>query len=194
MVPKKLPRADDPGAQRELVRSAAYGTLLLDTGRRGVRFDKLPHVFKAIASNAYHVRLVILAEPGTSLENLVGDEVRSQLTVIALPALTSRRDEMQMLLADTVTHHCTLQGAAGTVLEPAEWAELATRLTDSKRGRHPITTWDGLEENVCRLVAIRKNGSVNGAETHLGMSHGSLSKWARKAGWPLARPGRPAGR
>lgn len=194
VTPEHLPDVGDRAGQRALVASAAYGTLVLDAGRRGVRYDKLPHVFDAIASNAYHVRLVVLATPTSSLEHIVGEKVRSDLLMVRLPSLEARRGELQILLADTVTYHCQTQGAAGNVLHPTDLDELAARIGDPRRGRRQMTTWDELEETVSRLVAIRKNGSARAAEVQLGMSVGSLSKWAAKHGWSLNRPGRPPGR
>lgn len=186
-----LPAPTDRSGQRTLVASAAYGTLVLDTHHRGVRFENVRHLCDAIASNAYHVRLIVLTRPSVTLEHLVGDALGKPLHVFALPPLSARLGELQRLLPDTIEHHCIQQGAAGDVLSADDVAELSARITETRRGRRKIETWDEFEENVARLVALRRCGnSASAAEQSLGMSRGSFSKWASKYGWPLnPRPG-----
>ncbi len=195
IVPTELPGADDLSGQRALVASAGYGTLVLDAGRRGVRAEKLPRVFELIASNDFHVRLVVLAGPNINLENVVGDSVRSMVKVVPLPALEGRTDELPFLLSDTIKQHCAVHGVASGQVHPDDVAMVTACITGAagvRRARARIETFDELAEVIERLVVLRSEGSATKAEDALGLSHGAMSKWATKYGIELAAPGRPA--
>lgn len=192
VVPDELP-GGDRAQQRALAARAAYGTLVLDASHRAVRVEKLPRLFDLIADNAFHLRLVLLAEPGTNLEHIVGERVRSLLDVISVPPLESRRHELQLLLSDTVAYHCARAGAASEVLRPEDLV-LIEALAAGKGRRRGVDHIE-LEEVVERLVFIRKHNSASEAERALGLkSRGALSKWAGKYGVSLPAPGRPRGR
>ena len=192
VVPEKIP-AGDTNAQRALVAKAAYGTLVLDASNRAVRAEKLPRLFELIADNAYHVRLVVIAAAGTTLEPIVGERVRSLLDVVTVPALEARRGELPILLPETIAHHCAQHGATSDMLGAADLATLEALAVG--KGRVRITGHDELEEVVGRLVVLRKHVSASEAERELGMkSRGALSKWAAKYGIALNAPGRPRGR
>jgi len=193
-TPKKLPTKADLAGQRELVASAAYGTLVLDaTGRKRLRAENLPRLFEFIAQNAFHVRLVVLleqdAKPGLTLEHLVGPQVRDRIAVIPIPALAERVGELQKLLPDTIQHHSRRARAVGSIVTPDDHATLAACITGPRRGQARIETFDDLEEVVERLVVLRKEGSTHKAEAVLGWSYGAMSRWAAKYGFRVAKPG-----
>jgi hypothetical protein len=192
VVPDTIP-AGDVGAQRALVAKAAYGTLVLYAGDRAVRAEKLSRLFDAIATNAYHVRLVVIAAPGTTLEHIVGEQVRSLLNVITLPPLEARRGELQVLLPETIAHHCAQHGATSDMLSGVDLATLEALAIG--KGRVRLAGHDELEEVVGRLVVVRKHDNASEAEREIGFkSRGALSKWAAKYGFTLKQPGRPKGR
>jgi len=186
LAPSTLPAADDCAGQRALVASAAYGTLVLDLHKRGTRYERIRHVCEAIATNAYHVRLVVIIKPKVILEHVVGDAVRSAIHVIHLPPLVSRGAEAQRLIEDTIKHHAAQQGAAAQVLDDGDRAEIGARISDPRHRRH-IETWQDLEDTIQRLIAIRKGGSARAAELAWGLSPGALAKWAAKYGWSTKR-------
>lgn len=187
VVPDVLP-ADDAQAQRALAAKAAYGTLVLDAHRRGARVDRLPRLFELIASNAYHVRLVLLAPPETTLEHLVGERLRTLLDVVAVPTLASRRDEWPRLLGDMIAHVGSRHGAATELIGPADRALLDALIRG--KGRVPLAGLDELEEVITRLAVLRKHRTSHQAEDELGLkSRGALSKWATKYGVAM----KPAG-
>lgn len=194
VAPPKMPAPSDRANQRALVASAAYGTLVLDTHHRGVRVDQVRHLCDVIAGNAYHVRLVLVTNPGTSLlslEHLVGDQLLTQLLVVQLPPLLSRIAELPRLLDDAIAHHCVRLGVAGDVLHATDAQEILGRVTHARRGRRRIETWEQFDETVERLIALRKTGTANGAEASLGLARGTLSRWASAYDWTLPPPGRP---
>jgi len=193
-MPDKVP-ADDAEQQRALVSRAAYGTLVLEARNKNVRAEKLRRLFDLVADDAFHVRLVVLAEPGSNLEKIVGERVRGKLDLVPVPSLDVRGDELRQVIAETVAHHCAEQGAASGLLHLEDAAQLVALATPRGRGGlGKITTNDDLEDLVARLVLVRKHESANEAERLLGMSRGSLSKWARKWGFALGPPGRPPAR
>lgn len=192
VVPDVVP-VDDPQAQRALVAKAAYGTLVLDAHRRGVRIEKLPRLFELIATNAYHVRLVVIATPELTLEHIVGDRMRGLLDVVPVPSLDSRRAELPRLLSETIAHLCPRYGAATELLGSADLAFIDALARG--KGRVQLQGLDELEEVITRLAVLRKHKNAAHAEVDLGLkSRGALSKWASKYGVSMNPPGRPRAR
>lgn len=174
----------DLAGQRALVASAAYGTLAIDSERKGFgSYERLRGLYDAIASNAYHVRLVVAIRPEHRIEHVIGADLRSRVQIVDLPPLRSRLPELPLLLEDTITYHLHAQGIPGNVFAPTDRDELVARITETRRGRPKIETWEQFEENVARLLAVRAAGSLNRAAAHLGLTPGTLSKWASKYGW-----------
>lgn len=187
VAPDVLP-VDDNQAQRALVAKAAYGTLVIDAHRRGARVDRLPRLFELLATNAYHVRLVLLAPPDATLEHLVGERMRTLLDVVTVPPLASRRDEWPRLLGEMIAHYASRHGAATELIGAADRAFLDTLIRG--KGAVQLQGLDELEEVVLRLAVLRKHRTSHDAEDELGLkSRGALSKWATKYGVTMKPPG-----
>jgi hypothetical protein len=189
-----LPTADNLAGQRNLVSSAALGSLVLDVTEKSARAAaQLTRAFDLIADNSFNVRLIVIAPPGLVVEQLVGARIREVLDVVTLPALGERIAEVRQLIADVARALSVAQGAPGDVLHADDYAQLEALATPdtTRRGRAQIDTYDELEDVTSRLVAVRKASSANEAERQLGLSRGALSKWASKYGFLLGAPGRP---
>ena len=132
-----------------------------------------PLLCESIATDAYHARLVVLAEPTTNLEAALGAVLRSSdlLTTVWVPALSARRAELPQLVGERIAHHASRAGATRQMVRPDEIARLHAY---DWPGGH-----DELDEVVGRLVLLRTLG-VNEAERRLGLGKGTLSKWARR--------------
>lgn len=160
-------------AQKPLLASSAYGTIVLP-------LTSLPKnrefLVRELASDTYHVRAVVVASPKSDLERALGSELRSRITVIAVPSLDDRRAELQRIVSETLAHHLAEAGASGMLLRPDDYAKLESR---AWRRNH-----DELDDTVRRLVLVRKLGA-NQAAKSLGVSPSAISQWASKYGFKL---------
>lgn len=138
---------------------------------------------KNMPSDLQHV-LVSLRLPDTRARLIVGAddyEVGAQLaamipsiTTLQLPSLAQRSGELDRILQAFATDAVASLGAADTGLREHDlkW------IKDSK-----IASLDEAAEVMRRVVAMRNWGVTEGAE-RLGITHGALSRWARRRKLP----------
>jgi pSer/pThr/pTyr-binding forkhead associated (FHA) protein len=123
---------------------------------------------------AVSIRLVAgaanAAEPGALAAML------PRVATIAIPPLRERPDEMDALIEAYGRDAVEELGAPALGFRPrdVEWARLNSSW---------IATLDEIEDAARRLVAMRNFGVTAGAE-RLGITHGALSRWAKRRGIP----------
>lgn len=144
---------------------AINGTLYIDA--RGPR-----HVLRAASANfrALHprVRLVACVDSTKSVAELTA--VISRIAVLPVPPLSERKDEIECLLE--------AYGSDAVADLGASWPGLLPGDSDLVLGSG-IATLGEIEEFARRLVTLRNWGVTNGAK-RLGITHGALSRWARR--------------
>ncbi|MEJ7602004.1 MAG: FHA domain-containing protein [Kofleriaceae bacterium] len=114
------------------------------------------------------VRLIVCARTAESSAEVA--TIVPRVATLWIPPLAERGDEMEQLLE-------AYGRDAVTVLDAAE---LGFRQHDLKWVRASgIRTLEEIEEVTYRLVALRNWGVTAGAE-RLGITHGALSRWARR--------------
>lgn len=99
----------------------------------------------------------------------------SRIAMLSIPTLTERPDDIPRLLEAYGLEAADALGTAWLGL----WRGDTQRMLDSG-----VTTFDQLETYALRLVAIRNWGVTEGAK-RLGVTHGALSRWARR--WKISK-------
>ena len=148
---------------------AANGMLCIDV--RG-----LPRDIRAVTDNLRtpdaRVRLVACADSAEFVAELA--TMISRIVTISIPPLTERADEIERLL----------EAYGWDAVEELSASCLGFWPGDLELGRAGgITTLDEIEDAARRLVALRNWGVIGGAE-RLRLTHGALSRWARRRGDP----------
>ncbi|HWO25747.1 MAG TPA: hypothetical protein VNO30_43710 [Kofleriaceae bacterium] len=141
----------------------------------------LPRDIRAVIANLRtpdrRVRLVACADSAESVAELA--TMISRIVTISIPPLTERADEIERLLEAYGWDAVEELGASCLGFWPGD-LELV------RAGG--IATLDEIEDAARRLVALRNWGVTGGAE-RLWLTHGALSRWARRQGIPTSRDG-----
>ena len=146
---------------------ARGGTLVL---RADALPDDLPLIVAATRLARTETRIIIHACDAAEAAWLVPWFAR--LATIEVPALAQRADEQDQLLASIVRESAVELGGTYATLRERDLAWLRDR---------ELPTIDVAELFARRLVALRTWGVTNGAD-RLGLTHGALSRWARRQG------------
>jgi hypothetical protein len=160
--------------QKQALTAAGHGTLVLS-------FADLPtdplFLIDSLKSRAFGARVIFLGSDDARLGAL--GALASDVVVIRVPALASRRHELSRVVTDTVSEHAGAQGASAAILTAHDYDRLLAH--DWPRNH------DEVDEVVARLTALRMHGKVRRAAGALGMSPGSLSEWIKKYGFRVER-------
>ena len=150
--------------EQELDR-ATDGMLYLDA--RGLRRD-VHAVFSTLCAPDRRVRLVACADSTWSVAELAA--MISRIATISIPPMTERKDEIGRLLEAYGLDAVAELGASCLGFRPRdpEWVRASG-----------IATLDEIEDVARRLVALR-NWGVTGGAKRLRITHGALSRWARR--------------
>lgn len=156
--------ADDEKGMAALMR-AIDGSLFVDAERlpRDIR-----NVVVSLRMADKRVRLIVGAN---STEG--ASEVAALIPVVAtiwVPSLRDRADEMDRILEEYARDAVDALGAAAPALREHDLKWIAAS---------GIDTHEDAEIVMLRVVAIRNWGVTGGAE-RLGITHGALSRWARR--------------
>jgi hypothetical protein len=158
---------------------AANGILCVDA-------HGLPRNTRALIANLRtsdaRVRLVAYADSIESVAELAA--MISRVVTISIPPLTERADELERLLEAYGWDAVDELGASCLGFWPGD-PELVRA--------SGIATLDDLEDAARRLVALRNWGVTGGAE-RLRLTHGALSRWARRRKIPTSRDAAHHGR
>jgi len=163
----------DRGAEiRAALERAAGGVLYLDARPWHLPRDLSPLLVSA-RELAPHVRLIVGAASADEAAAVVAGWPR--VSTLVIRTLAERPDEIDALLDLYVQEAAKELGAPAPGLRPGDlallyaggWIETVADLADAAR----------------RLVALRAWGVLRGA-ARLGISHGALSRWARRWGLP----------
>jgi hypothetical protein len=144
---------------------ASGGTICVDA--RG-----LPRDMRQVAANLRmadtRVRLVVCADSPESAAGVAA--MVSRVATIAIPPIAERGAEIERLL----------EAYGADAVEELGADFLGFRPHDLERVRTcGVADLDELEELARRLVALR-NWGVSGGANRLGITHGALSRWARR--------------
>ena len=132
----------------------------------------LPRDIHAVIANfrapGMRVRLVACADSVEAVAELAA--MIPRIVTISIPPLTERSDEIERLLEAYGSDAVEELGASGLRFRPGDpvWIR-ASR----------VATLAEIEDVARRLVALRNWGVTHGAE-RLGITHGALSRWARR--------------
>ena len=142
---------------------------MLCVDARGLPRD-MPAVIAMLRTSDLRVRLLVcsdVAHPNAVAE-LAG--MVSRVAMISVPPLVERKEDLPRLLAAYGADAAVELGASspGFRARDLEWVRAAG-----------IATLDEIDVRARRLVAIRNWGVTAGAE-RLGITHGALSRWARR--------------
>jgi len=152
------------GGERCLDR-ALDGMFYVDTRDRG---RGLGTVLAGLRDSGRRIRLVARADSARVMAELA--ETLPRIATISIPPVTEREDEFERLLE--------AYGSDAVADLRASW--LGFRSGDPERVlAGGIETLDEVEDAARRLVAFRNWGVSEGAK-RLGITHGALSRWARR--------------
>lgn len=158
---------DDSGMQG--LEHAMNGMLCVDA--RGLPRDIRP-VIANLRTPDMRVRLVAYADSSEAAAEIAA--MISRIVTISIPPLTEREDEIERLLEAYASDAAEELGADYPALRPRD-PELVRRSGVASLGE--------MEHVARRLVALRNWGVAGGAK-RLGITHGALSRWARRRGLP----------
>ena len=120
------------------------------------------------------VRLVVALSSTKPTKPVAELAALSRIAMLSIPMVTERLDDIPRLLE---AYGMEAAAALGTT-----W--LGLRRGDTERVLNSgVTTLDQLEVYALRLVAFRNWGVTEGSR-RLGVTHGALSRWARR--WKIA--------
>jgi hypothetical protein len=154
-----------------VLNATAYGTLALRSEQLPVHREEL---LRLLASWEYPVRLVLIMPRAQRAANVVGDALLTSASLVTVPTIAERRDELVGLVALLCQEAGLTLGIAGAALTPKLWAYME---------RH---TWpenlEELERFVERALAVRLyKGKLRKAAAALGnVSAAGMIKWARR--------------
>jgi pSer/pThr/pTyr-binding forkhead associated (FHA) protein len=149
----------------QLLDRAIDGMLYIDTRERG---GGLGTVLADLRASGRRVRLVARADSALSMAELAA--MLPRVATISIPPVTEREDEFERLLE--------AYGSDAVAELGASW--LGFRPGDPERVfAYGIETLDEIDDAARRLVALRNWGVTEGAK-RLRISHGALSRWARR--------------
>ncbi|HLL20656.1 MAG TPA: FHA domain-containing protein [Kofleriaceae bacterium] len=160
--------ADNETGMQALAR-ATDGILVVHCAQLPVDIE---HVVLSLRLPDTRVGLVALSNSDADAAKL-GTLTRRSVT-IPIPSLAERREELGRVLEAYAVDAVSQLGAASGGLRPhdLQW------ILDSG-----ITTHADAEEVLLRVIALRNWGVTHGAN-RLGITHGALSRWARRRGIP----------
>lgn len=172
---------DDAGEQRALLDRTAFGALIVRADALPERSEDRARFFQEIASNAYKLRLMLIVPPAslerTTIEALVGAELRARVVDVRVPPLTERASDIPRIVENAIAFH----GGAATA-----------RFTTHDRECLERQRWpDGhaeIEETISRLVMLRKTDSLSDAASLAGVKKPAFSMWAKKYGFIVGKP------
>lgn len=148
---------------------AVDGTLFLDGKHLP---DDLQHVLVSLRLPDTRARLIVGANEADVAAQLTA--LIPTITTLQLPRLADRTLELDRLLEAFAVDAVVQLGATETGLRPHDlkWIK-----------ESGIATLDDAAEVMLRVVAMRNWGVTEGAE-RLGITHGALSRWARRRKLP----------
>lgn len=118
------------------------------------------------------VRLVVTARTTEAAAEIT--TLLARIATISIPALGEREDEIDQLLEAFARDAVAALGAPDLGFRPQDLAWVRAS---------GVKTLDEIEDVTHRLVALRNWGVTAGAE-RLGITHGALSRWARRRKLP----------
>jgi hypothetical protein len=146
---------------------ALDGMLYVDTRDRD-RGRHLGTLLADLRASGRRIRLVARADSARVMAELAA--MLPRIATISIPPVTEREDEFERLLE--------AYGSDAVAELRASW--LGFRPSDPERVlAGGIETLDEIEDAARRLVAFRNWGVSEGAK-RLGITHGALSRWARR--------------
>jgi hypothetical protein len=162
-----------PGAATDaaaVVKKAATGTLGIDTMERQGEALAIVERVHAMEHVARPQLVLCTADPTSPVASLKARLARP--AVIQVPPLASRASELMDILQEYACEVARARGLPEPRLADQDLEQLSS---------WPYRSLADVEDDVLRLVMLRTWGVRAGA-ARLGMSHGSLSRWAHKRG------------
>jgi hypothetical protein len=155
---------EDPAA---IIHGAALGTLCVAMRRRADAAEVLNKLSEM--KPAARPRIVLCASSATEVADL--SLKLGRLAMLSLPPLAMRADELERIIQASATDATQALGAPAT----------GFTMHDLERLRAiEFRSFAEIEETVRRIVAMRTWGVTAGA-ARLGITHASLSTWARRS-------------
>lgn len=161
--PLSIHAPDEPG-MKALAR-ATDGSLYLDAERLP---DDMQHVAVSLRLPDARVRLMVGANSEDAAATVAS--FCSRIATISIPSFSERDDEIDRLLEAYGTDAVNKLAAPAMALRPHDLRWIR---------ESGIKTLAEAEDVMLRVVAMRNWGVTNGAE-RLGITHGALSRWARR--------------
>ena len=155
--------ADDSAA--EALDQPAHGMLYIDARSLPRELDQLASCFRGPVAT---IRLVVGAERAEDLAAL--RPLLSRSAAIQIPPIAERADELDRLIEVYAADAVAELGAPKLGFRPDD----VTRIRASG-----LATLDEIEDVTRRMVALR-NWGVAGGAARLGITHGALSRWAKR--------------
>jgi hypothetical protein len=153
-----------------LLNQTAYGTLAIRSEQLPVHRDEL---MRLLASWEYPVRLILVMPRDQRASKVVGEELLTAATIVTVPTLVERRDELRSLALLLMQEAGFRLGISNPELPPKVWTYI---------DRH---TWpenlDEFERFIERVLAFRLHGGkLRKAAAALNVSPAGMSGWATR--------------